>query len=216
MLHAGLTRVQSYLSWKQSRLQTHNVPTSLQMLAFMIALLPICACQPQAARAVACAHTYVSHSQSLQLPLSQSLMMSFLTWHVCRIPGFSPAQLSQLTCLEELLLEQMELTDFDVPCTWRKLRVLALEGNFLTQLPKNLEALASLVRLDVHGQLTGSEGLQIRSEMHFLTLLQNLSEVNLSQDSDSILRWDITSQYALMQGRLFIENTPDCKVDLID
>lgn len=128
----------------------------------------------------------------------------------CRCPGFDPVQLCHLSRLKKLFLIHMSICNFDVPCTWRDLKV-HLDGNRLTQLPGNLSQLTALTFLMIEDQESAS--LQITSPMHFLTQLQNLNEVHLGQNTSC---WNPSSQFALMQGRLAIKNTPGCRVQMTE
>ena len=121
----------------------------------------------------------------------------------------------------------MNISDFAVPATWGSLKTLCLECNDLSQVPGNLSSLASLVSLNLRNQSWEGEGqpepgFQILTPMHFLTLLQNLREVSLEQQQGARMPssrssvWSSTSQYALMQARLLIKNTPNCHVSLAD
>lgn len=128
----------------------------------------------------------------------------------CRCTGFDPVQLCHLSQLQRLFLENMAITDFDVPCSWSRLKILSLEQNRLTQLPGNLSQLSALTSLCVEDQ---EGGMQITSPMCFLTQLKNLRELQLGQMYGS---WSPSSEFALMQARLLIDSSPGCCVQFND
>ncbi|KAK9806045.1 hypothetical protein WJX73_008845 [Symbiochloris irregularis] len=144
--------------------------------------------------------------------LGRLTKLTYLNLKCAGNDGFDPVQLCHLSQLRRLFLVDLQIQDFDIPCTWERVEVLHLDDNELTQLPGNLSQLTALTELSLQNQ-NGEEAFQIASPMCFLTQLQNLLEVSLGQCS---YHWNASSEFALMQARLSIKGTPGCRVQLLE
>lgn len=126
---------------------------------------------------------------------------------------FCPEELSSLSHLQHLRLNAVQAEDFDVPSTWRNLQTLDLKDNMLSRIPSGLPALHSLRMLDLREQAPFDTSFQLGSSLHFVTMLQQLTSVLLSQ-AEQATAWTPVSLAILAEAHLLIEDTPGCHVKL--
>lgn len=103
--------------------------------------------------------------------------------------------------MRRLELKEMTISNFDIPCSWRRLEHLDLAQNCLTELPNNMSHLVSLTYLNVQHQ---KAEFQVTSFLQILTQLQKLNMVFMSQGHP----WTASSHFAIMAAQLALKSTP--------
>lgn len=114
--------------------------------------------------------------------------------------------------MQILCCNDVECSAFDAPSTWDTLKALNLNENILKQLPSNLGLLSNLKVLELDKQ---KGDFQVTQPMTFITELRHLRKLSLRR-ADGTSVWSSISMFFLMQAQMLIEDTPGCKVTIVD